>query len=461
MSETKRPLTAEFLYDLKLAANPQLSPNGKQIIFSVQRVEKKTEKKYNDLYLANIESGALQQFSYGDYSDTHPRWSPDGNQVAFLSNRQDEKQMQLYCIPVHGGEARPVTDLVGTFAGFEWSPDGKQFVTQFRKKDETAVMREKDEQKKKLGIVARHITSVAYKFDAVGYLPQEKWHIWIIDVATGQATQLTDGDFHEAEPRWSPDGQHILLNSNRHPKWELNPDEDELYLIPAIGGEMRQIETRRGRKHLASFSPDGTQIAYLAPTKAGDWSQNACLHIAPTTGGDVRNLSLDSDLHLASGTLGDTSSGTPQTAPTWSLDGQTIYVQASNKGIQPLLAFSVNGSGFETIIDGAGAVDSFSLNADQSKVAYLWSSINNIGQVCLHDMATGASHALTTFNQGTFDEFAWGEMEEVWFKGSDGYDLHGWILKPPGFDPSKTYPSILEIHGGPRAQYGRSFKSVV
>ncbi len=457
MSEIKRPLTAEFLYDLKLAANPQLSPNGEQLIFSVQRVDQKTEKKYADIYLADAKTGALQQFSYGDYSDTNPRWAPDNSQIAFLSNRADEKQMQLYCIPVHGGEARPVTDLKGSFAGFEWSPDGKQFVLQFRKKDEASIEREKDEQKKKLGVVARHITSVAYKYDAVGYLPQEKWHIWIIDAATGGATQLTDGDFHESDPHWSPDGQQILFGSNRHPKWELNPDEDELYLIPSTGGQMVQIETRPGRKHSASFSPDGSQIAYLGPVRTGLWAQNSCLYVASTAGGNVRNLSLESDLHLSSSTVTDTVSGTPQTKPTWSLDGQTIYVQMANKGIQQLLAFSVNDGGYEAIINDDGVVESFSFNADQSKTAYLWGSMNDIGQVRLHDMATGKSKALTTFNQETFDEFDWGEMEEVWFTGSDGYALQGWILKPPGFDPAKTYPSILEIHGGPQAQYGRFF----
>jgi dipeptidyl aminopeptidase/acylaminoacyl peptidase len=138
-------------------------------------------------------SQPARQFTYGDQSDSSPRWSPDGRFIAFLSNRKDEKQPQLYLIPTFGGEARPLTDLKGSIGSFEWSPDGKQFICQFRQKDEEAIEREEDEQKKKLGVVARHITRPEFKFDGAGYLPQNRWHIWRIDAETGEATQTHRG----------------------------------------------------------------------------------------------------------------------------------------------------------------------------------------------------------------------------------------------------------------------------
>jgi dipeptidyl aminopeptidase/acylaminoacyl peptidase len=459
MFETKRPLTAEDLYDLQLVSDPQISPDGRHVIFGLLRVDRKTEKKYTNLWLVPADGSAPpRQFTYGDQSDSFPRWSPDGSQIAFLSNRKDEKQQQIYIIPFGGGEARRVTDVQGSFAGFEWSPDGKRFVSQFRKKDQEAIDREKDEQKKKLGVVARHITSLNYKYDGAGYLPQEKWHIWTFDTEIGEGRQLTNGRFHETEPRWSPDGKQIVFVSNRHEEPELNPDATELYLIPADEGELVQVETgHEGRKFTPSFSPDGRQIAYLGRVRPGDWGQNSCLYVVPAAGGQARNLSLAHDLHLSLASLTDTGSNTPQPPPLWSRDGRALYNQATELGNQPLLAFNVETGDYERMIDEPGLVGSFSLDANQDKIAYLWGTMETMGQVWLHDLVSGESTALTHFNAKPFAEIAWGEMEEVWFDGPDGNELQGWILKPPGFAASQKYPTIIEIHGGPMLQYGRAF----
>ncbi|MCA9925879.1 MAG: S9 family peptidase, partial [Anaerolineales bacterium] len=456
MLDEKRPLTAADLYQLQLVGDPQMSPDGRHIIFAVNRVDAKTEKKHSDLWLVQSETGALQQFTYGDTSDTQPRWSPDGSRIAFLSNRHDEKQAQLYILPFHGGEARPVTDMRGTFAGFEWSPDGKQLVTQFRQKDVEAIEREEDPQKKELGVVSRHITSLRYKFDGAGYLPAEKFHIWTINADSGTGTQLTDGAFAETDPQWSPDGKQILFLSNRHPQWELNPYEEELHLVSAVGGEIKKVAAHYGRKHAPSFSPDGQFIAYLG-APAGDWYRNSRLYVVPAAGGEARELTGHHDITLSSETLTDTAGSTTPTRPIWSNDGRFIYAQTSQNGCEQLRAFSVDDGSFEMVIDEPGVVLSFSFSANQSKIAYLWGSMEMTGQIHLLDMPSGEIKALTDFNRALFDAVAWGTIEEVWFTGKDGNDLQGWVLQPPGFDPGQTYPSILEIHGGPMAQYGRYF----
>lgn len=459
MLETKRPLTAEDLYHLQLVSDPQISPDGRYVVFGLLRVDRKTEKKYANLWLVLADGSAPpRRFTVGNQTDTHPRWSPDGTAIAFLSNRQDEKQMQLYVIPFQGGEARPVTEVLGSFAGFSWSPDGRHFVAQFRQKDQEAIEREKDEQKKKLGVVARHITSLTYKSDGVGYLPQEKWHVWTFDVETGEGVQLTEGDKHETEPCWSPDGQHILFVSNRHAVPDLNPDATELYQIPAAGGQMIQVETgHHGRKFSPAFSPDGRSIAYLGRTRPGDWAQNSCLYVVPAAGGQARNLSVAHDLHLSLMTLTDTGSNTPPPPPTWSRDGRRIFVLATEQGNQPLLAFDTASGEYERLIDDPGLVGSFNLNTAQDKLAYLWGTQTMTGQVWLHDMAPRTSMALTHFNEDLFAQITWGHIEEVRFAGPDGHPLHGWVLQPPGFDPSQRYPVVLEIHGGPMTQYGRAF----
>lgn len=458
----KRPICAEDLYKFELVSDPQLSPNGAHVIFGVTHVDHKTEKKYTNLWLVATDGGrSPRQFTYGDHTDSHPRWSPDGQEIAFLSNRKDEKQSQIYIIPLNGGEARPVTNMVGNFAGFSWSPDGRSFATQFRKKDDAALEREKDEQKKKLGVVARHITRLDYKFNGEGYQPAERWHIWTIDVASGEATQLTDGDkFDETDPQWMPDGRFLIFTSNRDPQPDVNWEETELYRVPATGGDMQMIPAQHnGQKHSHTISPDGNWIAYMGRQKKGHWYQNECIYLVPIAGGEARNLTAESDQHLAIVTLTDVGSGTPQTPPTWSKDGRFLYTMASEKGSQPLLAFSTDPAApsYKRIIDEAGLVGSFSFDAQQDNVAYLWGDLDGPAQVRLHNLNDGQINALTQFNKSWMTKIAVGDIEEVWFKGKDGTDLHGWIMTPPNFDAKKKYPSILEIHGGPQTQYGRSY----
>ena len=459
MSQEKRLITTEDLYDLQIVSDPQISPDGEHIIFNVQRIDEKTEKKYTNLWLVATEKGEPRQFTYGDQTDRHPRWSPDGHEIAFLSNRKDEKQEQLHIVPFRGGEARPLTGLKGSFAGFEWSPDGERIVCQFRKKDEEALEREEDEQKKKLGIVARQITSLEYKLDGAGYLPQEKWHIWSVDAAGGEAQQLTDGSYNETDPRWSPDGQQILFISNRSVDPAQEIDADDLYLVPAVGGEMQLVESRYSTKYLPSFSPDGQWIAYLSKEQSGKFYQNTCLYIVPTAGGDSRNLSTLFDLHLSIATITDTSGGTPQTPPTWSHDGRFIYCMATERGNQPLLAFAINPDAdiLTRVIDEAGAMGSFSLDTAQQKIAYSWGTMDQIEEVWLFEQENSLSQPLSSFNKTTLESIDLGQIEAVTFAGTGDVDLTGWILKPPGFDPKQKYPSILEIHGGPQTQYGHAF----
>jgi dipeptidyl aminopeptidase/acylaminoacyl peptidase len=144
---TQRLILAEDLYQFQLITGCELAPDGRYIIFPVQRVDRATEKKYTNLWLAPTDGRPARQFTYGDQSDRQPQWSPDSRFIAFLSNRKDEKQPQLYIIPVDGGEARPLTDLKGSIASFRWSPDGRRLVCAFRRKDAEALAREDDEQK--------------------------------------------------------------------------------------------------------------------------------------------------------------------------------------------------------------------------------------------------------------------------------------------------------------------------
>lgn len=457
-TRNKRGITAEDLYRFQIITTPCISPDGRYVVFSLQRVEQKTEKKFSNLWLAPVEQGAPRQFTYGDQVDSQPRWSPDGRQIAFLSNRKDEKQFQIYTIPIDGGEARPLTDLKGEFGGFEWSPDGTRLVCSFRKKDQAEIEREEDEQKKELGVVERHITRLIFKADDYGFLPQERWHIWSIDAKSGKAQPLTDGEIYdEHAPHWSPDGRQIVFVSNRSEDPDRDWDQDDLFVIPAGGGEMRKIATSPGPKEAPRFSPDGRWLAYYQHGGQRDIWRNTGLWVVPVNGqGEPRPLTAEYDIHLGQDTLNDLDKLNTM-PPVWSADSQTLYFQATYHGDTLLKSIQRDGDQLQTVIGDKGVVGDFSFDQSGLKLAYLHGRLDSLAQIWLRVLPEGRPRRLTRFNLNLLQALDLGEVEEVWFKGPDDNDLQGWILKPPGFDPGQKYPSILEIHGGPMLQYGHFF----
>lgn len=454
----RRPVTAEDLYAFHIITGAELSPDGTRVVYAVQRVDQKTEKKYANLWMAATDGSYDRQFTQGDQTDASAHWSPDGKTLAFLSSRKEGQDAQLYLIDVDGGEARQLTDLKGTIANFTWSPDGTTILLEFVRKDQEAVDREADEQKKKLGVVSRHYTRLFYRGDGQGWLPHERVHLWTVNVATGATKQLTSGAMDdEYDASWSPDGKTILFCSNRRPDPDLEPDITDLFTIPATGGTMKLIKTPANSKEFARFSPDGTMISYVGPRDPNEWWQNMELWVVPADGGSAaRSLTASRDISLTASTINDMGEA-PQSAPLWSADGKVLYFQISEHGSTKLMAITVDGASLYSLIDENGCVGPFSLDRNQKKVAYFFGTMDDPGQIWIRDMETGAVRQLTHVNADLFAHLQLSSVREVWFTARDGYKLQGWIMTPPGFDPKKKYPSILEIHGGPQAQYGNLF----
>lgn len=464
-SSKKRALTAEDLYQFKVLSDTRIAPDGGHVVYSLQRVDQKTEKKYSNLWIVDTAGGSACQFTYGDQNDAQPRWSPDGAQLAFISNRADkEKPGQLYLIPFTGGEARPLTGIPGVIGGYSWSPDGKRILCMARKFDPDELERQKDEQKKKLGVVSRRYNRLFYKLDGVGYLAHERWHLWVVDARNGKAKQITDHPiFDEQEATWSSDGKMVVFLSNRSPDPDLQPDRVDLMLISAEGGEARKIDTPVGGKMLPSFSPDGRWIAYYGSEGEGLDYKNNDLWIVPVDqSAPAHNLTEKYDLHVSAWTINDI--GQAETMPpTWSLDGQHLYFPVAHHGSSILKSIALDGEDLQTVIPEAAddqpgsVVGSFSFSRDQRWMAYCLGTLSDPAQIWLLDCSTGARRKLVAPNEALLRSLDLGKVETHWFKGPDGNDLQGWILKPPDFDPAVKYPSILEIHGGPLTQYGYLF----
>ena len=455
----KRLIAAEDLYNLQQLSDVRMSPDGTHVTYRLQRVDKKTEKKYGNLWIVPTKGGEPRQFTYGDQSDSSPRWSPDSRSIAFISNRADpEKPLQIHIIPFDGGEARKLTDIDGEIDLIGWSPDGRKLLCTVRKTDADELEREKDEQKKKLGVVARHYDRVFYKLDGYGYLPHERTHIWLVDARTGKGKQLTDHPmWDELNPAFSPDGKSIIFTSNRSKDPDATPNRVDLFVMPVTGGEPTKLKTPVGDKRSPSFSPDGKSIAYLGTEGEDEDYRNTSLWITSAEGNkNAKNLTAQYDLHASADII--TDFGAAETVvPVWSNDGKHIYFQAAQHGSTLLKRISVDGSELTDVIGEGGALGTFALDKAQTRVAYYYGQMYDTAQIHVRELGSTSTRHLTWINREIFDKIKLPKVEEVWYKGADGTDLQGWIMFPPNFDANKKYPSILEIHGGPWTQYGKFF----
>lgn len=455
----KRFISAEDLYEIEIITSCQISPDGKTILYALQKVEKESEKKNCHLWCIPVQGGNPQQLTYGKHSNTTPKWSPDGNWIAFLSNRQNEKQSQIFLLPTRGGEARPLTDLHGDIEYFVWSPDSKKLAIQFRQQDPEDVAMLEDEKKKELGRVYRRVTDrVFYKLDAYGYLPEARYHLWVIDIETKELHQITDSkNQNETGPAWSPDGKFLAFFSNRTEQPDLNPGKTDLFLYNLEEGNFYKIGTPEGYKADARFSPDGNQIAYLGQEGLKQDYKNIELFVVDLEGETTaRSLTAKFDFDVGGGVLNDTGS-VRNTSPIWSKEGKELYFQVGRHGRTSLHKIAVDGSGLETMLEYDGVVSDFSLDTKGDHIAYVHGTMFDPCQVAVLDVTTKNHRLLTHINRKLLDQLDFGQLEEVWFKGADDNDLQGWVLKPPNFNPGKQYPSILEIHGGPLTQYGFFF----
>ncbi|MEZ4718778.1 MAG: prolyl oligopeptidase family serine peptidase [Caldilineaceae bacterium] len=433
----KQPLSADDLYRMRIITGYELSPDGRHVIYAVQRVDRASEEKYSDLWLVSTESGEPRRFTGGDYVDRAPRWSPDGRQIAFLSNRADKEQFQLYVIPVDGGEAQRVTEAEGDFGSFVWSPDGSTILYQFRKRDAAVKEREADPQKKKLGVVARHITRLVHKWDGQGFLPEERWHLWTVAVATGKTVQLTDDNrYEEAEPAWSPDGRWIAFVSNRTPDPDLDQINTQIFVMPAAGGYFRAVDAPRGDMNSPVFSPDSTRIA-LARRASPVLAQHRPLGCA--RGRAVR--------------LPTTSPHRWTSAPACAAPGRF----PRGAGVAPGLVRGRSAALFQVSRHAAarsspksqdGGPDTYAvtLGEDEPSISRAtmtpgsaWST--SAAQVEPGDLVThldtGHSLRLTHVNEARCANAPLGCGGEVWFR-RDGHPLQGWIMTPPDFAPTSA-----------------------
>ena len=454
----RRPITIQDLLHLKFISDPQISPDGSKVIFSVKTINEDKNQYNAHLFMANIRTRKVNPFTYGEVLDDQPRWSPNGEMIAFL--RTKESDSQIWMIPSCGGEARKLTTLdQGSFGSPEWSPSGHKIAFEFRPADSQWTTKAINERKDKgRSPPPRIITQLPYRKEGEGYLDHYQ-QIWVWDILSGESGPLTCGDWDNRDPVWSPDGLWLAFISNRSQNPQLTPFFEDIWRLPIEGGDPLKLPTPNGYKWGLSWSPDGKHIAYIGTETQDDpWcTHNDRLWIVPLSPGHARCLTESLDRIAENVTLSDVR-GSGSQHPVWAKDGGHLFHLISDRGSCRLQATDLKGNS-SPLIANPEDIYGFSLNKNSTRVAFLASDPTHPGEVHLLELGTNTSTPiqLTELNTQFLSSIDISQPEEIKFPSPDKTEIQGWILKPPHFEQNKKYPLVLYIHGGPAAQYGNTF----
>ena len=277
-------MVPEDVYELTGVSDPRVSPDGTTTAYVVVGVDEKENRYRGAIWLAALDGQTEpRQFTTGAKSDAEPRWSPDGSALAFTSNR-DGDTMQLYVVPIAGGEARKLTALKEDVTQPVWSPDGTRLAFVARVPDPP--YDEKDEKRRP----PRRFTRLQYKLDDVGWTADRPQHLFTVRAdGSSEPVQLTAGDFEDSAPAWSPDGATLAFVSARHPDWDLEMAND-VYLVEAVGGAPRRLTQGGGSFGRVSWAPDGARLAATRCPGVHDDPRHVQIAVVDPASGDVRLL---------------------------------------------------------------------------------------------------------------------------------------------------------------------------
>lgn len=453
-----KPVSAEDVLKIRTVLDPQMSPDGRRIAFVVKRADTKKNKYFTNVWLSGTDPHSARAFTSGDQHDSDPRWSPDGSRLLFVSDRRDDLP-QLYLINVDGGEAACLTELpAGGIGNISWSPDGKRALFTFTPADERDTKAAAETRKKEnKSTPPREITALRFREEGSGFLPSVKPHIWTVDIATGKAKAVTESVNGESGAVWSPDGKWIAYVANRTPDPDLQPGYDDIFVIPSTGGEEHLVETPAGHLGSLAWSPDGKRIAYFGHDFPEDnWGcRDQRLWSVPVDRGPAVCHSKALDRPVGDLTLADVHSfGAGHPGPIW--HGANLLFIASEHGRTRLYEVDTTTNVIETVVGGDCVVMAVTGDSQGENVAMVIGTHAAPAEVFVRE-ADCAPVKVSALNDRLVKAMEVQPPEEFWVDNGEGGKTNGWIIKPPGFDPSVKYPMVLEIHGGPHSQYGLSF----
>jgi dipeptidyl aminopeptidase/acylaminoacyl peptidase len=451
----KRTLTVNDYFRIKELGDPQLSPDGKWVAYTVKTANLKDDKNYERIWMVSVSGENPIALTVDGVASSHPRWSPDGKTLAFISARggeasdeDDSGKKQVWLLNREGGEAQRLTDTIQDVQSFAWSPSSDRLVLLLQDPSPAEIEAAHDKAK---DVKAKPkprpwvIDRLHFKEDELGYLDRRRTHLYVFNIADHRQTQITSGDYDDSDPAWSPDGSKIAFASNRTAEPDLNYNAD-IWTVDAgnadQGKSLVHVTTGPGSEAAPAWSPDGKWIAFTTQLNPKLF-QYATFHIAvaAATGGEAKVLTLALDRN--------------STVPRFSTDGKWIYFIADDDGTQNLLRVPAIGGQIQRPIGGRKMVESYSLSKDGAVAAVIGELTHPAELYYLP--GEGELQKLTTANDALMAELHLPDVEYVHFKSKDGTTVAGYLYKPPDYQPGARYPTILKPHGGPVWAYYAEF----
>jgi dipeptidyl aminopeptidase/acylaminoacyl peptidase len=442
----RRPVNFDDMARLRTVTDPQISPDGAWVAYTVSTPDVKEDSDDSDIWMTSWDGQQSVRLTTSKDSETTPRWSPDGKYLAFLSDRGDEKEVdQLWVLPRAGGEAEKITEFKGDVNDYDWSPDGKRLVLVVEDADpDAADIKEAGKKKTAKPIV---IDRFQFKEDINGYLGKKRSHLFLVDRESHRSEALTSGEANELLPAWSPDGKTIAFVSKRGADMDRIDNWDIFAIEPKAGAKERQVTTFEGGDNAPEYetrpawSPNSKWIAYHqgGPDKLIYYAVRH-LAVVPAAGGPARVLTPDLDRNV----LG----------PRFSADGSAILFVIEDDGAQHLARIPVAGGAIEKLIGGRRVVSGISV-APGGRVAVLSSSPEQPHEVFAVEGTE--PRRVSRQNDAWLSGLSLGAVENTSFASKDGTEIHGLLVKPPDDQRGRRYPAVLRIHGGPVSQFDEAF----
>ena len=486
-AERGRGITAEDYYSFEFASDPHISPDGRLVAYVLTTVDQKQNRRQSNIWLVAADgSRPPRQFTASAQSSTSPRWSPDGQSLAFLSARPADTstpnvtpnaastpnasptpdrpnssptplpagtplpsgtpgsssalstageatavpRSQVYVLSLEGGEARRLTNLKNGVSGFQWSPDGTRLACLSRTGPSDVRPPSSD---------VRHYKNTSYKSNDTGWFDDKRSHVWVVDVQTGAARQITAGDdWNDTDPQWSPDSTRIAFVSDRTGKAFDRSRNTDVWVVSAAGGALTKISDHDEADNSPRWSPDGKTIAFTGSIKERDHPK---IWLAPATGGASSVLAAR-DLDLIPSGL------------EWAEAGRALYFEAGVRGESHLFRVDVATKDVKPVTTGARAVRSVDFSDRAARMVYTANDFKHLDDIYIADLSGAGERPLTRLNEKLWRQLQLQDVERMTYKGADGWDIDGFLVKPLGWQAGRKYPLVLNIHGGPAGMYG-------
>ena len=438
------------VFELEWATDPRVSPDGGTIVYVRKSNDIMKDRERSNLWQITIDKQDHRPLYSGIKSARSPRWSPDGTKLAFISN--DTGSQQIHVRWMDNGETAVITQLQNSPSNLTWSPDGKWLaftmnvqasfepIAKSRAKPEGAEWAKKP----------ITVTSTQYQYDGRGIVEPAFRHVFIVPADGGSARQLTGGNFnHYGSLTWSPESDRIYFSANRSEDWELVSDEADIYSVTVSSKKIEQITNEPGAERSPVISPNGELIAFSKEERRPLAYTPNRISVMSLNGSNIRLLTQDLD--------GDANN------VIWADDSKSLYYTYDERGIRKIGQVSIKGK-INKVTDGLGGTTlgrpylSGSFHANNKTIALTYGQADRPANIAVFN--EDKLKILTSLNEDLLGHKTLGEVNEIIYKSSfDEQEIQGWYITPPDFDPSKKYPLILEIHGGPHLAYGPHFSA--